>query len=184
MRINLTANERLTKLHRQIIGSNVRCCHVARLKEATCLGAFPFFHLLLSTVNSRFSFCIANMKIFTLSAILGLAALASAEVFLHETFSDGEGWKDRWTPSAHREDLGKVEVSPGKWFVDEEKNAGLRTTEDYRFYALSTPIKPFSNKGKDLVVQLDVKNDQNIDCGGSYVKVQRNEINKYATEAT
>jgi calreticulin len=59
------------------------------------------------------------MKIPTIAAVLGLAAVASAEVFLYETFSDGEGWKERWTPSAHREDLGKLEVSPGKWFADE-----------------------------------------------------------------
>ncbi|KAI7860194.1 Calreticulin family-domain-containing protein [Circinella umbellata] len=111
------------------------------------------------------------MKIPTLAAVLGLTALASAEIFLHETFSDNEGWKDRWTVSTHREDLGKLEVTPGQWFADKEKNAGLRTTEDYRFYSVSTPIKPFENKGKDLVIQFDVKNDQDIDCGGSYVKL-------------
>lgn len=112
------------------------------------------------------------MKIPTIAAVLGLAAVVSAEVFLHETFSDGEGWKERWTPSAHREDLGKLEVSPGKWFADEAANAGLRTTEDYRFYATSTKVKPFNNKGKDLVIQFDVKNEQDIDCGGSYLKVR------------
>ncbi|CDS11663.1 hypothetical protein LRAMOSA03926 [Lichtheimia ramosa] len=111
------------------------------------------------------------MKIPTIAAVLGLAALTSAEVYLHETFSDGEGWKDRWTVSEHREDLGKMAVSTGEWFADEDKSAGLRTTEDYRFYALSTPVKPFNTKGKDLVIQYDVKNDQNIDCGGSYLKV-------------
>jgi calreticulin len=112
------------------------------------------------------------MKIPTIAAVLGLATVVSAEVFLHETFSDGEGWKDRWTVSEHREDLGKLEVAPGKWFADEAYNAGLRTTEDYRFYAASTKIpKPFNNKGKDLVIQFDVKNEQDIDCGGSYLKV-------------
>ena len=112
------------------------------------------------------------MKIPTIAAILGLATVVSAEVFLHETFSDGEGWKDRWTASEHREDLGKLEVAPGKWFADESYNAGLRITEDYRFYATSTKIpKPFSNKDKDLVIQFDVKNEQDIDCGGSYLKV-------------
>jgi calreticulin len=111
------------------------------------------------------------MKIPTIAAVLGLASIASAEIFLHETFSDGEGWKERWTPSAHREDLGKLEVTSGKWFADEAANAGLTTSEDYRFYATSTKIKPFNNKGKDLVIQYDVKNEQDIDCGGSYLKV-------------
>ncbi|KAG1469282.1 hypothetical protein G6F56_003342 [Rhizopus delemar] len=108
------------------------------------------------------------MKILTLTAaILGLT---SAKVFLDETFSDGEGWKDRWTPSSYRSDLGSLEVSPGKWFADEASSMGLRTTEDYRFYAVSTKIQPFSNKDKNLVIQFDVKNEQDIDCGGSYLK--------------
>lgn len=112
------------------------------------------------------------MKIPTIAAILGLASLATAEVFLHENFSDGEGWKDRWVSSTVRDDLGKLEVSPGNWYVDAEKNAGLRTTEDYRFYATSTKLqKPFDNKDKTFVAQLDVKNEQSIDCGGSYIKV-------------
>ncbi|KAI7899721.1 Calreticulin family-domain-containing protein [Cokeromyces recurvatus] len=117
------------------------------------------------------------MKIPTIAAILGLASIASAEVFLFETFSDGEGWKDRWTPSTYREDLGKLEVSPGKWFSDEATKAGLRTTEDYRFYAVSTKIpKPFTNKDKDLIIQFDVKNEQDIDCGGSYLKFFGNDF--------
>ncbi|KAI8970100.1 Calreticulin family-domain-containing protein [Mycotypha africana] len=111
------------------------------------------------------------MKVPTIAAILGLATFASAEIFFHETFSDGEGWKNRWDVSEYREDLGKLEVSPGKWYADEEKNVGLRTAEDYRFYAVSSKLsKPFSNKDKDLVLQFDVKNEQKIDCGGSYLK--------------
>lgn len=112
------------------------------------------------------------MKIPTITTILGLATIASAEVFLYEAFTDGEGWKDRWTVSTYRDDLGHLEVSPGQWFADKEANAGLRTTEDYRFYAVSTPLeKPFNNKNKDLILQFDVKNEQNIDCGGGYLKV-------------
>ncbi|OBZ88889.1 Calreticulin [Choanephora cucurbitarum] len=119
------------------------------------------------------------MKIPTIAAILGLAAVASAEVFLHETFSDGEGWKERWTPSTYREDLGQLEVSSGKWSVNEAAQAGLRTTEDYRFYAVSSKIpKPFNNKDKNLVIQYDVKNEQDIDCGGSYLKIFNNELDQ------
>ncbi|KAI8060657.1 Calreticulin family-domain-containing protein [Gilbertella persicaria] len=119
------------------------------------------------------------MKIPTIAAVLGLAAVASAEVFLHETFSDGEGWKDRWTPSTYREDLGQLEVSSGKWFVNEAAQAGLRTSEDYRFYAASTKLtKPFHSKGKDLVIQFDVKNEQDIDCGGSYLKIFDNQLDQ------
>lgn len=50
-------------------------------------------------------------------------------------------------------------------------SAGIQTSQDARFYALSNKFKPFSNKDKDLVVQFTVKHEQNIDCGGGYVKV-------------
>lgn len=48
---------------------------------------------------------------------------------------------------------------------------GLKTSEDARFYALSRKFKAFSNEGKDLVLQLSVKHEQDIDCGGGYIKV-------------
>lgn len=48
---------------------------------------------------------------------------------------------------------------------------GLQTSEDARFYALSRKFEPFSNRGKPLVLQFTVKHEQNIDCGGGYLKV-------------
>lgn len=48
---------------------------------------------------------------------------------------------------------------------------GLKTLEDARFYTLSTQFEEFSNKGKTLVLQYSLKQDQNIDCGGGYVKL-------------
>lgn len=49
--------------------------------------------------------------------------------------------------------------------------AGIQTSEDARFYALSKKFDPFSNEGKNLVIQFSVKHEQNIDCGGGYLKV-------------
>lgn len=49
---------------------------------------------------------------------------------------------------------------------------GIQTSQDARFYALSARFdEKFSNEGKDLVIQFTVKHEQNIDCGGGYVKV-------------
>lgn len=48
---------------------------------------------------------------------------------------------------------------------------GLQTSQDARFYALSSRFDSFSNRGKTLVVQFTVKHEQNIDCGGGYVKL-------------
>jgi calreticulin len=49
--------------------------------------------------------------------------------------------------------------------------AGIQTSQDARFYGLSTKFTRFSNKDKPLVVQFTVKHEQNIDCGGGYVKL-------------
>lgn len=43
--------------------------------------------------------------------------------------------------------------------------------QDARFYGLSTKFEPFSNKDKPLVVQFSIKHEQNIDCGGGYLKI-------------
>lgn len=49
--------------------------------------------------------------------------------------------------------------------------SGLQTSQDARFYGISSKFDKFSNEGKDLVVQFTVKHEQNIDCGGGYAKV-------------
>jgi hypothetical protein len=48
---------------------------------------------------------------------------------------------------------------------------GIQTSQDARFYALSSKFKPFSSKDQPLVLQFTVKHEQNIDCGGGYAKV-------------
>lgn len=41
-----------------------------------------------------------------------------------------------------------------------------------RFYGLSSKLsEPFTNDGKDLVLQFSVKNEQKLDCGGAYIKL-------------
>merc|ERR1712227_9415 len=40
-----------------------------------------------------------------------------------------------------------------------------------KFYAISASFPEFSNKDKTLVVQYTVKHEQNIDCGGAYLKL-------------
>lgn len=52
------------------------------------------------------------------------------------------------------------------WYV-----TGIQTSQDARFYAISRKFPSFSNKDKPLVVQFSVKHEQNIDCGGGYVKL-------------
>lgn len=93
-----------------------------------------------------------------LSVLAVLVAYASAAYFTEEF---GEGWEDRWTQSTAKEGLGKF-VSGGD---------GIKTSEDAKFYGLVGTFDKFSNEGKKLIIQFRVKHEQNIDCGGGYVKV-------------
>ncbi|CAD5232677.1 unnamed protein product [Bursaphelenchus xylophilus] len=112
----------------------------------------------------------------TVGALLALTALSVAEVYLKEEF--GKGWEDRWVQSKHKEDFGKFVASAGKWYGDEERDTGIKTSQDARFYALSTKFPKFSNKGKPLVVQFTVKHEQNIDCGGGYLKISPSSVSQ------
>eukprot|EP00960_Hanusia_phi_P035691 751872-Hanusia_phi.AAC.2 len=42
---------------------------------------------------------------------------------------------------------------------------------DYRWYDISAKTPSFNNKGKKLVLQYTVKHEQNLDCGGGYIKL-------------
>lgn len=49
---------------------------------------------------------------------------------------------------------------------------GIQTTQDARFYGITSKLEtPFSNVGKDLVLQFAVRHPQKIDCGGGYIKL-------------
>jgi len=111
-----------------------------------------------------------QLRILTL---IGFIALCSAHVYFQEDFSK-PNWESRWVVSDWKKDLGEAgtwAVSAGKYFTDESKERGLKTTQDARFYDISAAHEEFSNKGKSLHIQFSVKHEQNIDCGGGYVKL-------------
>ncbi|KAF2353324.1 Calreticulin/calnexin [Trinorchestia longiramus] len=99
-------------------------------------------------------------------------SLVNAKVFFEERFSDGDAWESRWVQSKHSgKEFGAFKLSAGKFYGDAEASKGIQTPEDARFYGLSTKFEPFSNEEKPLVIQFSVKHEQNIDCGGGYLKV-------------
>merc|ERR1719158_2307521 len=102
-------------------------------------------------------------------AIVAFAGYATAEVYLEEDFSGD--WESRWVQSKAKDGLGVMKVSAGKYYGDEEAAKGLQTSQDAKFYAISTTNKEFSNDGKTLVIQFSVKHEQDIDCGGAYLKL-------------
>ena len=103
--------------------------------------------------------------------LLGLLGLCSATVYFKETFDPS--WEERWVQTKHKTEgsFSKFERSAGKWYTDPEKDAGIQTKEDYRFYQASAKSPSFSNKDKPLVLQFTIKNEQYLDCGGGYIKL-------------
>jgi len=97
---------------------------------------------------------------------------ASAAVFFQDRFED-ESWEKRWVYSTSKgSDAGKFKLSAGKFYGDKDKDLGIQTAEDAKFYQMTSKIDPaFSSKGKKLVLQFSVKHEQNIDCGGGYIKL-------------
>nr|XP_021524536.1 calreticulin-3 [Aotus nancymaae] len=102
---------------------------------------------------------------------IGMLRVALATVYFQEEFLDGEHWRNRWVQSTNDSRFGHFRVSSGKFYGHKEKDKGLQTTQNGRFYAISARFRPFSNKGKTLVIQYTVKHEQKMDCGGGYIKV-------------
>lgn len=107
-----------------------------------------------------------------LMLLFAFVAQAAAEVYFKEEF--GSDWESRWVVSDWKKSdgtAGQWKHTAGDFYGDAEADKGLQTSEDARFYAASAKFPTFSNKGKDLVVQYQVRFPQKIDCGGGYIKL-------------
>mmetsp|Transcript_36498 Transcript_36498/g.64289 ORF Transcript_36498/g.64289 Transcript_36498/m.64289 type:complete len:393 (-) Transcript_36498:65-1243(-) len=105
-------------------------------------------------------------------ACLGSLSVVAGKTYFAETFDDS--WETRWVKSEWKEEdgtAGEFELNTGKYFGDEKEDRGLKTLTDNRFYDISANFPPFDNGGKDIIIQYQVKYDEDIDCGGGYIKV-------------
>ena len=76
------------------------------------------------------------------------------------------------------DEMGKWGWTAGKWYGDAE-DKGIQTSQDARFYGYSAKMnKVFNNEGKDLVLQFTTKYEQDIDCGGAYIKLLPSETDQ------
>jgi len=67
--------------------------------------------------------------------------------------------------------LGEWGWTAGQWFSD-ASDKGIQTSEDARFYGLSAKLdEAFTNTNKEMVIQMSVKHEQDLDCGGAYIKL-------------
>mmetsp|Transcript_114398 Transcript_114398/g.202778 ORF Transcript_114398/g.202778 Transcript_114398/m.202778 type:complete len:398 (-) Transcript_114398:38-1231(-) len=103
---------------------------------------------------------------------LGSLTAVAGKVYFSETFDDS--WESRWVKSEWKKSegtAGDFGLATGKYFADEKEDKGLMTTQDARFYDISASFDSFSNAGKDLIIQYQVKYEKDIDCGGGYIKI-------------
>ncbi|XP_073447579.1 calreticulin-like [Aquarana catesbeiana] len=107
-----------------------------------------------------------------------LAVSADPIIYFREQFEDGDEWQNRWVESKSKPDYGKWQLSAGKFWGDPEKDKGIQTTQDWKYYALSARFEPISNENQSLVIQFTVKHEQGIDCGGGYVKLYPADTNQ------
>ena len=104
--------------------------------------------------------------------MLALVAACHAKVHFLEEFNDAT-WKDRWTTSEWKAEaeMGAFETRAVKFARDAAVDTGLATTADARFYGASASFDSIGNKGdKPIVIQFQVKNENDIECGGAYLK--------------
>ncbi|XP_061587695.1 calreticulin 3b [Cololabis saira] len=121
-----------------------------------------------------------KMQILGVVAVILAVYSVHAKIYFREEFLDGDAWTSRWVNSKHKSDYGEWKLTAGNFYGDAEKDKGLQTSQDARFYATSSRFEPFSNKGKPLVIQFSVKHEQKIDCGGGYVKVFPGDLDQTA----
>jgi calreticulin len=110
--------------------------------------------------------------------LLSLARFATSEVFFEERFEDG--WESRWVVSDWKKNEGLnggFVHTAGKWYGDKD-DKGIQTSPDSRYHAISARMPEFSNKGRTLVLQYQVKHEQDIECGGGYVKLMSGPVNQ------
>jgi len=68
--------------------------------------------------------------------------------------------------------MGEWKHTAGKWYGGGPDDKGVQTSQDARFYGMSTKLAtPINNAGKELVIQYSVKHENKIDCGGAYIKL-------------
>lgn len=113
------------------------------------------------------------MKFSALALFAAFATPVASEIFIQEDFND-ENWTSRWTESSKwkpKSEMGTWAHTAGEWY-DDEDDKGIQTSVDARFYGISAPMtSTFTSGEKELVIQYSVKHEQNLDCGGAYIKL-------------
>ncbi|KAI8032297.1 Calreticulin-3 [Camellia lanceoleosa] len=101
-----------------------------------------------------------------------------SEIIFEERFEDG--WQSRWVRSDWKKSEGKAgsfKHTAGKWSGDPD-DKGIQTSADAKHFAISAKIPEFTNKNRTLVLQYSIKFEQDIECGGGYIKLLSGFVNQ------
>jgi hypothetical protein len=92
---------------------------------------------------------------------------SSTFVHFNETFSDGNGFWNRW-------------VQPPEWTEGTVQVAadGLQTMTDDAYYNLHSNFTPFSSINKTLTLQYTLKTTQTFTCSDNYLEVYSNNTDR------
>jgi len=94
-----------------------------------------------------------------------LTGVVFGKIYFHETFES----LDKWTEAEGK--TGHFGLAKEEWGINTELTR-LKTLKDGSFYAIATEIdEAVENTEKPFVLLLTVKHEQNIDCGGGYLKL-------------
>ncbi|KAG4937295.1 hypothetical protein JHK85_052214 [Glycine max] len=94
--------------------------------------------------------------------------------------AENDGWRSRWVKSDWKSSEGKAgsfKHTAGKWAGDPD-DKGIQTSSDAKHFAISAKIPEFTNKNRTLVLQYSVKFEQEIECGGGYIKLLSGFVNQ------
>ena len=76
------------------------------------------------------------------------------------------------------DDLGAWKHTAGEYFAD-ASDKGVQTSQDAKFYGMTAKLdENFTNSGKQLVIQYSVKHEQDLDCGGAYIKLLPGDVDQ------
>lgn len=118
------------------------------------------------------------LVLLTLCSLDQLILSSQAAIIFEEKFDDG--WRERWVISDWKRSegkAGKFKHTAGKWPGDPD-DKGIQTHNDAKHFAISAKFPEFSNKNRTLVLQYSVKFEQDIECGGGYIKLLSGYVNQ------
>ncbi|PKU82775.1 calreticulin-3-like [Dendrobium catenatum] len=127
---------------------------------------------------SQLSSCYELKLLILCFCLAFLLSSSAAEIIFEERFNDG--WESRWVKSDWKRSEGKAgsfKHTAGNWAADPD-DKGIQTYPDARHFVLSAKIPEFSNKDRTLVLQYSIKFEQDIECGGGYIKLLSGYVNQ------